>query len=370
MEVTDTIQSRVTLEMNLDLISEFTREEVELALKQIHPTKAPGPDDMSAIFFQKYWDVVGNDISSMILNVVNSNMSLAEINKTNITLIPKTKCPSRMSKFRPISLCNVIYKLVSKVFANRLKKILPHIISENQSAFLSGRLISNNVLVAFELMHYLEHKREGKESFMAVKLDMSKTYDRVEWVFIEKVIERMGFHEKWVSIIMQCISTVSYSILRNGVAYGCIKPTRGICQGVPLSPYLFLLCAEGFSSMICQAARRQMLSGVLICRGCLMVNHLFFADDSLLFCKASSQECQKLLEILKLYEDASGQKINVDKSSVFFSHNTPQQLRVEGLNILRPMQGSRHNKYLGLPTLIGKSKNEVFVEIKERVGKN
>ena len=336
----------------------------------MHPTKAPGPDDMLAIFFQKYWDVVGNDISSMILNVVNSNMSLAEINKTNITMIPKTKCPSRMSKFRPISLCNVIYKLVSKVFANRLKKILPHIISENQSAFLSGRLISNNVLVAFELMHYLEHKREGKESFMAVKLDMSKTYDRVEWVFIEKVMERMGFHEKWVSIIMQCISTVSYSILRNGVAYGCIKPTRGIRQGVPLSPYLFLLCAEGFSSMICQAARRQMLSGVLICRGCLMVNHLFFANDSLLFCKASSQECQKLLEILKLYEDASGQKINVDKSSVFFSHNTPQQLRVEVLNILGPMQGSWHNKYLGLPTLIGKSKNEVFVEIKERVGKN
>ena len=98
-------------------------------------------------------------------------------------------------------------------------------------------------------------------------------------------------------------------------------------------------------------------------------DHLFFADDSLLFCKASSQECQKLVEILKLHKDASGQKINVDKSYVFFSHNTPQQLRVEGLNILRPMQGSRHNKYLGLPTLIGKSKNEVFVEIKEKVGK-
>ena len=196
MKVTDTIQSRVTSEINLELISEFTKEEVELALKQMHPTKAPGLDGMSALFFQKYWDVVGNDISSMILNVLNSNMSLAEINKTNITLIPKTKCLSRMSEFRPISLCNVIYKLVSNVLANRLKKILPHIIFENQSAILSRRLISDNMLVAFELMHYLDHKREGKDSFMAVKLDMSKVYDKVEWVFIEKIMERMGFHKK------------------------------------------------------------------------------------------------------------------------------------------------------------------------------
>lgn len=153
MVVAESIQSRVTPEMNHDLISEFTREEVEVALKQMHPSEAPGPDGLSALFFQNYWEVVGNDVFSVILNSLNIGMSLAEINKTNITLIPKTKCPSRMSEFRPISLCNVIYKLVSKVLANRLKKILPYIISENQSAFMLGRLVSDNVLVAFELMH-------------------------------------------------------------------------------------------------------------------------------------------------------------------------------------------------------------------------
>ena len=369
MEITDTIQSKVTLKMNHDLINEFTKEEVELALKQMHPAKAPGPNGMLAIFFQKYWDIVGSDISSMILNALNSNMSLAEINKTNITLIPKTKCSSRMSEFRPRSLCNVIYKLVSKVLANRLKKILPHIIFDNQSTFLSERLIFDNVFVAFELMHYLDHKKEGKDRFMAVKLDMSNVYDRVEWIFTEKVMERMGFHEKRISVIMKCISTVSYSILINGVAYGCIKPTRGIRQGDPLSLYPFLLCVEGLSSMISQAARSQMLSSISICRGCPIVTHLLFADDSLLFCKVNPQECQKLTKILKLYEDASGQKINVEKSLIFFSHNTPQQLREEVLNILGSMQGSRHNKYLGLPTFIRKSKNEVFAEIKERVRK-
>ena len=131
----------------------------------------------------------------MVLNVLNSNMSMVEINKTNITLVPKIKHPTKMSDFRPISLCNVVYKLISKVLANHLKVILPQIISENQSEFLSGRLITDNVLVAFELMHYLEHKKEGKEGFVAIKLDMSKVYDRVEWDFIKQVMEKMGFHE-------------------------------------------------------------------------------------------------------------------------------------------------------------------------------
>ena len=151
----------------------------------MHPTKAPGPNGMSTIFFQKYWDVVGNDIVCMVLNVLNSNMLIVDINRTNITLIPKINSPSKMSDFRLKSLCNVLYKLVSKVIANRLKNILPQIISENQSTFLSKRLITNNILVAFELMHYLEHKKKGKENFMAVKLDMSKAYDRVEQGFIE-----------------------------------------------------------------------------------------------------------------------------------------------------------------------------------------
>ena len=191
-EVTDAIPYMVTNEMNESLVREFTREEVVAALKQIHPNKAPGPNGMSAVLFQKYWSIVGNNVTDMVLNVLNHNLPIPELNKTNISLIPKINNPKRMTDFRPISLCNVVYKLISKTLANRLNALLPHIISENQSAFTSDRFITDNVLVAFELMHYLDHKTVGKEGYMPVKLDMSKAFDRVEWGFISKVMEKNG----------------------------------------------------------------------------------------------------------------------------------------------------------------------------------
>lgn len=225
------------------------------------------------------------------------------------------------------------------------------------------------VLTSFEIIHYLNNKRIGKDCLMAVKLDMSKAFDRVKWCFIEAAMEKLGFYEKWICLIMHCITIVSNSIIINGSAHGCITPSRGLWQGDPLSPYLFLIGAEAFSSIIHNATRSKELDGISICRGCPYVTRLFFANDNLLFCKANSQECYILTEILRKYEAASGQKINTNKSSIFFNHNTPQETKDEMLEILGPMQGSRHTKYLGLPSIIGKSKNAIFAKIKERVGK-
>ena len=250
--------------MNESLTRVFIREEVATTLKQIHPTKALGPDGMSVIFYQKYWNIVGSSVTNMVLNVLKNNLPISEINKTNIFLIPKKNNPTKMTEFRPISLCNGIYKLISKTLANRLKTFLPFIISKNQSAFTSDRLITDNVLVAFELMHFLNHKTTGKEGFMVVKLDMSKAFDRVEWCFIKRVMEKLGFCSKWVNLIMQCITSISYSVLINGAAYGTIKPSRGLRQGDPLSPSLFLLCAEGLSAIIYEAVRNHSLTGISI----------------------------------------------------------------------------------------------------------
>jgi len=130
-EVTNLIQAKVSEEMNDELTKDFTTKEVRTTFRQMHPTKVPGLDGMSTIFYQKYWDIVGSDVTNMVLNVLNSNASLSDINNTYITLVPKVKFSNRMKDFYPISLSNVKYKLVSKVLANCLKTVLPQIISEN-----------------------------------------------------------------------------------------------------------------------------------------------------------------------------------------------------------------------------------------------
>lgn len=198
---------------------------------------------------------------------------------THICLVPKVKNPELMSDLRPIALCNVIYKLCSKVIANCLKVILPTIISPYQSAFVPCRLITDNTLVANELAHFIHNKRTGQEGFMALKLDLSKAYDRMDWVFLRKVMERFGFARIWIDTIMQYVSTVHYSFLVRGKPRGFVVPTRGLRQGDPLSPYLFLLAAEGFSALLQQKQSVGLLPGISICPQAPHINHLLFADD-------------------------------------------------------------------------------------------
>jgi hypothetical protein len=166
------------------------------------------------------------------------------------------------------------------VLANRLKKILPLIISPTQSAFIPGRLISDNILAAYETLHTMHTGLRGKKGYMSIKLDMSKAYDRVEWKFLEEVMKRMGFDGRWINLIMMCVTSPEYAILINGTPCGRITPSRGIRQGDPISPYLFLICAEALSSLLIKANRDGLLSGVPTSKRGPQVNHLFFADDT------------------------------------------------------------------------------------------
>jgi hypothetical protein len=169
---------------------------------------------------------------------------------------------------------------------------------------------------------------------MALKLNMSKEYDHVEWGFLKHVMLKMGLHNRWISLIMECISTVSYSLLINGKPRGNIIPTKGLRQGDPISPYLFLLCAEGLNGLLNKVVAQGDIHGVSISRRGPKLTHLFFADDSLLFCRANQHECQKLQESLKIYEKASGQQLNRIKTTLFFSRNTPQSMQENIKNIL------------------------------------
>ena len=240
-------------ESNGGLGRDFHASEVQQALKQMASLTAPGPDGMSPIFYKTFWHIAGDDVTTVVLNTLNFGVVPEAINTTFISLIPKIKNPRKASDFRPISLCNVIYKLIVEVVANRLKKFLMNTVPDSQSAFLSGQLITDNILVAFETLHYLKQRTKGKEGYMALKLDMSKAYDRVEWSFLEKLMAHVGLDRKMVCIIMSYLQTISYYVLLNGQLVGNIKPSRGLRQGDPLSPYLFLLCAMGLQSLIQQA---------------------------------------------------------------------------------------------------------------------
>ena len=326
-DVVSEVDGVVTPRMNHALLQPFTHEEIRTTLFQMHPSKSPGPDGMSTLFFQKFWHIVGIDVSFAILDFLNSGRMLGSINFTHIVLIPKVASPQRMSQFRPISLCNVLYKIASNVLVNRMKYILPQVISDSQSAFVPGRMITDNVIIAFETIHYLKNVRVGNNAQMAVELDMSKAYDRVEWNFLEAIMLKLGFHGRWVQLIMACVTTVSYAIMVNGEPHGYVKPQRGLRQGDPLSPYLFLLCAEGLSVLLRKAERDSLIRGISICRRAPRISHLFFADDSIVFCRATNDECVALQNLLALYANASGQVVNNDKTALFFSANTPQNTR-------------------------------------------
>ena len=136
------------------------------------------------------------------------------------------------------------------MLANQLKSILPIVISKSQSAFQFDKAILDNILVAFETLHHMKNKKTGKESYMAMKLDMSKAYGRVEWIFLESLMLKMGFNVRWTGLIMECVRSISYSILVNGEPRGNIISTRGIRQGDPLSPYLFLLVSVGLNGLL------------------------------------------------------------------------------------------------------------------------
>ncbi|KAH9717651.1 reverse transcriptase domain-containing protein [Citrus sinensis] len=250
------LMPKVTQDMKSMLEQPFTAEEVSNALSQMCPTKAPGPDGLPAVFFQKHWLTVGGGVIETCLHVLNEQGTLSQLNHTYIALIPKVHKPRKVTEFRPISLCNVIYRLIAKTIANRMKPILAQIISPNQSAFIPNRLITDNIIIGYECLHKIRHSKGKRNGLVALNL---------------------------------------------------------------------------------------------------------------VFTKASVDSCKNLKAIFDCYAAASGQLFNFEKSSLVFSGSIPED-RAEAIkNIFQLNVVSRHGKYLGLPSMVGRKKTSFFNEVKLKV---
>ncbi|GMJ04189.1 hypothetical protein HRI_004088000 [Hibiscus trionum] len=362
----DCVRPVITGEVNSKLTSPFNREEIDTALRSMAPLKASGFDGYPALFYQRYWSIVGDKVSDFCLQILNNNGDLDAINSANIVLLPKVTCPTSMVHFRPISLCNVLYKIIAKAIVHRIAPLLGMCIDDTQGVFVAGRHITDNILIAYEVLHTLKMRKGGKRGSFALKLDMSKAYDRVEWRFVEDMMVKLGFDINWVSLVMRCVSTVSYQVILNDNISPSFRPTRGLRQGDPLSPYLFLFCAQGLSALLNEAKSNKQVAGVKVGRQGVTLTHLFFADDCILFGEASTMGAQITQNLMLAYERASGQKVNFEKSLIYFSSNVSPEMKDVVGGLLGVRIADNAERYLGLPTMIGRNKREAFANLKDK----
>lgn len=227
-QVLDGVTPMIDDNLNSILCAPFVDAEVRRTLFDMHPDKALGPDGMSVFFYKKYWDVVGRDVTKEVLSILNEGGPLNDWNETIVTLIPKIKAPMTMKDYRPISLCNICYKIVARALTNKLRPILKCTVNEFQSAFIPGRLISDNIILGFEALHWIRNRNRREVGYAALKLDMSKAYDRMEWSFLECIMLKLGFDPSWVQKVMCCIRSVSYSFSLNDHLVGNLIPSRGL----------------------------------------------------------------------------------------------------------------------------------------------
>ncbi|KAJ4791253.1 RNA-directed DNA polymerase (Reverse transcriptase) [Rhynchospora pubera] len=274
----------------------------------------------------------------------------AKLARANVVLIPKCDDPKLVTDFRPISVCNLIYKVISKLLTTRLRTVIDRLVGTNQSAFVPGRLISDNVMLLREIMHSFVSNSFRKQAF-AFKCDLSKAFDRMEWHFVIRVLQLYGFPPIFIAWIKGCITSASFAILINGAADGFITPSRGLRQGCALSPYLFILCMDVLNRMLQFKQQNGLISGLSIARGAPPISSLMYADDLIICGIATPQEVSQLRTTLSDFCTMSGQLIGIDKSRIWFSKRTSSDLRNYCMNSFQAVQGGNNQVYLGVPIL-------------------
>ncbi|XP_074293386.1 uncharacterized protein LOC141620407 [Silene latifolia] len=293
-----------------------TEEEIKNVILSIPDEKSPGPDGFTSKFFKTSWSTIKDDLCEAVTDFFNSGQLLKHVNSTNLTLIPKVDEPKNVKEFRPIACCNTLYKIISKLLCERIAELLPSIVNPAQSAFIKGRSILGNILITQDLVRLYSRKSASPRCLM--KIDLKKAYDSIEWNCVKQILVGLNFPPKMTELIMQCISTTSYSICLNGHTHGYFKGERGLRQSDPVSPLIFTLCMEYLSRLIEKSVSLPRFKFHPLCRS-LKLTHLMFADDLLIFCKEDLRSITILMETFNVFSAATGLNISNEKSDIYLN---------------------------------------------------
>ncbi|XP_070017599.1 uncharacterized protein [Nicotiana sylvestris] len=358
-QVREHVPNLINTEQNAELIKQPIKEEVKVAVLGLNGDSAGGPDGMTGKFYHSCWDLIGDDLYDMVRAFFNGHELPKCVTHTNLVLLPKKKEVTTFSDLRPISLNNFSNKVISRVVHERLVKFLPSLILEEQAGFVKGRNIVENILLTQEIVTDIRLRTKAGPNVI-LKLDMTKAYDRISWLFLTKVLRKMGFIERLIGIVFGLVSNNWYSILINGQAHGFFKSSRRIKQGDPVSPTLFILAAEALSRGLNALHTNMYFCGFGIPKWSPKINHLAYANDMIIFSSSDETSLLLIMQVLKAYENASGQLVNKTKSAVYLHHLTD----IEVVSKVERITGIHRNDfpiiYLGCPIFYARRKLEFY----------
>lgn len=326
------------------LLQAFSDDEIKGAMFSIPNFKAPGPDGFNSTFFKTAWGEIGGEVCTAIRDFFSSGKMLKELNCTKITLIPKVSHPTSVTEFRPIACCNTLYKCITKLICMRLKRVLPQIISPNQSGFIEGRQIVHNVSILQDLVGV--YNRKSAPPGCLLKVDIRKAYDSVHWEFLKEMLKELNFPNRFIDWIMACVTTPSYSLCINGSTKGFFHGKQGLRQGDPMSPLLFVICMEYLSRLLQYASYQQGYQFHYRCKG-VRLNHLVFADDLILFSRGDEFSIMQNMRALATFAKVSGLAANSGKSALYVC-NVPDEIKSSILDKTGFMEDKLPFRYLGV----------------------